>query len=391
MEGPINPTAQKPGHWPTSTLRRPLRIVHVYKDAFPVVGGIENHVRLLCRELAQDPDLDVRILVTSQDRHSSVDRLDGVPLTRVGRVATLASTPISLRMPLELRRLRPDIVHLHAPYPIGELSALVSVPLIPTVITYHSDIVRQKKLLKIYGPVLQRVLARAQRILVTSPAYLDSSPWLQSVRSQCTIIPLGIDLAPFVAVNNAGTGNTLLFVGRFRYYKGLHVLLQAMLLMPDVKLILVGDGPALPELRAQADQLGITARVEFVIGVDDPELPGFYARADVFVLPACQRSEAFGLVLVEAEASGLPCISTELNTGTSYVNKNELTGLVVPPDDPQAIAAACLSLLADPRRRAAMGASARDRAKELFDIRRVSRQVASVYREVAEGSRSAPH
>jgi glycosyltransferase involved in cell wall biosynthesis len=215
-----------------------LRIVHVYKDIFPVQGGMENHIRLLCRELSRMEDLDVRILVTSPTGKSSAGRLDGVPVARAGRVATVASTPISFRLPFELRRLRPDIIHLHVPYPIGEMAAMLATPAVPTVITYHSDVVRQRTILRLYGPALKKVLRRASRILVTSEAYLDSSPWLQPVRDRCLVVPLGIDLTPFLGVRSRGDGRTLLFVGRFRYYKGLQYLIAALALLPEARLLL---------------------------------------------------------------------------------------------------------------------------------------------------------
>ncbi|HVA91637.1 MAG TPA: glycosyltransferase [Chloroflexota bacterium] len=360
-----------------------LRVAHVYKDIFPVVGGIENHIRLLCRELARQPDIQPHILVTSLDRRSQAGRLDGVPITRAGRLASAASTPLSPRLAIELRRIRPDIVHLHFPYPVGEVAALLAVPRVPTIITYHSDIIRQRSLLMLYGPLLRIVLKRAHAIIATSDAYLASSKWLTPNRDRCRIIPLGIDLAPFLPLQPRGDGHTILFVGRFRYYKGLHYLLDALSHIPNARLLLVGSGGQEDELRAQTERLGLGQRVEFLTQVQDTDLPALYARADLFALPACERSEAFGLVLVEAAASGLPLLSTELGTGTSYVNLNRQTGLVVPPRDSAALAGACNKLLADPTLRAAYGAAARTRARQHFSIDRVANQVADLYREVA--------
>ncbi len=356
--------------------------MHVYKDIFPVLGGMENHIRLLCRELARNRDLDVRILVTNTGRRSEAGSLDGVPVVRAGRIATIASTPISVRLPIELRRIRPDIVHLHSPYPVGEVAALAATPHVPTVITYQSDVVRQRALLKLYGPILKHVLRRASRILVTSVPYLESSPWLQPVRDHCQIVPLGIDLDPFTRVLPRGDGRTLLFVGRFRYYKGLQYLIEAMPSIVDARLLLVGTGPMEPQLRAQVQKLGLERRVEFIPGVPDEALPEYYAKADIFVLPACERSEAFGLVLVEACASGLPCVSTELGTGTSYVNLSGQTGLVVPPAQASPLAEACNRLLADERLRREYGLQARRRAIAEFDIKRVAAEVTKVYREI---------
>jgi glycosyltransferase involved in cell wall biosynthesis len=362
-----------------------LRVVHVYKDIYPVVGGMENHVRLLCRELSRFPDIQPRILVTSPDRHSSIGRLDGVPVTRTARIAAPASTPLSPRLAFELRRQRPDLVHLHFPYPVGEVAALLAVPSVPTIITYQSDIVRQRSLLVLYGPLLRRVLSRASAIIATTEAYLEGSPWLAPNRDRCVVIPLGIDLQPFLSVTPRGDGRTILFVGRFRYYKGLQFLIDALPHVPDARLLLVGSGGQERELRAQVEQLGLSNRVEFLGNVSDEDLPSVYGRADLFVLPACERSEAFGLVLVEAAASGLPLISTELGTGTSYVNLHGETGLVVPPRDSGALAGAIQTLLGDPPARTRYGAAARARAVSHFAIERVAEQVAALYRRVAAG------
>jgi rhamnosyl/mannosyltransferase len=250
------------------------------------------------------------------------------------------------------------------------------------VITYHSDVVRQRTLLRIYGPLMRRILKRAARILVTSPAYARQSPWLREVRDRCSVVPLGIDLTPFRSVLPHGDGRTLLFVGRFRYYKGLQYLIEALTLLPGVQLILVGTGPLEQELRGLAQTHAVADRIQWAGSVPDADLPRMYALADVFVLPACERSEAFGLVLVEAAASGLPSVSTELGTGTSYVNLNGQTGLVVPPADPPALARACRALLDDATLRQQYGEAARARATGLFDIKQVARDVASIYRDV---------
>jgi rhamnosyl/mannosyltransferase len=265
---------------------------------------------------------------------------------------------------------------------------MLATPAVPTVITYHSDVVRQRTILKLYGPALKKVLRRASRVLVTSEAYLDSSPWLQPVRDRCLVVPLGIDLAPFLGVRSRGDGRTLLFVGRFRYYKGLQYLIAALALLPEARLLLVGTGPMEQQLRLQVQSLGLDDRVLFISGVPDDRLPDYYAQADVFVLPACERSEAFGLVLAEACASGVACVSTELGTGTSYVNLDGVTGLVVPPAQPADLAAACGRLLADAQLRQQYGRQARERAAAEFDIRRVANVVAGIYRSVL--ARSGP-
>lgn len=365
-----------------------MRVVHVYKDFYPVPGGIEGHIRDLAARLHR-LGVDVSVLVTSLDGVTRRETLFGVPVTRAARLAHVASTPISLALFRELWRTPAEIYHLHFPYPPGELAYLLR-PRGRLVITYHSDIVRQRTLLRVYQPLLTRLLRQADAILVTSPQYLASSPFLRQVAPKCRLVPLGIDLERFdwvgpgqVEAWRAKLGTPLvLFVGRFRYYKGLDYLVKAVSLIPGVRLGLVGSGPEGPRLRRLVAKHGLEARVSFVGDVTDEELPAIYRAADVYVLPASERSEAFGISLLEAMAAGLPVVSTELGTGTSYVNRHGETGLVVPPRDPEALAAAVTELLADPDRRQAMGAAGRRRVEAEFTLDRLVNDVLRVYGEV---------
>lgn len=365
-----------------------FRVLHVYKDFYPVPGGIEGHIRDLTARL-RALGIAASVLVTAPDRRTRWEVLFGVPVTKAGRLAELASTPISFRLCLELWRSDADIYHLHFPYPLGEVAYLLR-PRGRLVITYHSDIVRQRTLLQLYRPLLGRLLRRADAILVTSPQYLRSSPFLRPVAAKCRVVPLGIDPGRFdafdpdrVAAWRAKLGSPLvLFVGRFRYYKGLDCLVEALRLVPAARLALVGDGPEGPRLRRLVAEYGLGSRVAFLGALPDEELPALYRAADVYVLPATERSEAFGISLLQAMAAGLPVVTTELGTGTSHVNRHGETGLVVPPRDPGALAAALAELLADPQRRRAMGAAGRRRVEAEFTLDRMVAEVLRVYREV---------
>lgn len=366
----------------------PWRILHIYKDYAPVVGGIENHVKLLAESQAAQGH-EVTVLVTSPTRHTTVESLHSVRVIKAARLATVASTPLSLALPWELRRERPDIAHLHFPYPVGEVAQLFCGRARHTVLSYHSDVVRQARILRLYRPLQRRVLQVVERILVATPNYLESSATLQPLREKCRIVPYGIDRRPFLTAPpeagqalraRYGGGPLLLFVGVLRYYKGLPYLLQAMPHVPG-RLLIVGEGPMGTALRTQAQALGLEERVIFVGRVADEELPAYYRAADLFILPASERSEAFGLVLVEAMSSGLPVISTELGTGTSYVNRDGESGLVVPPKDPAALAQAINRLLEDTplRQRLAQGALARS---ALFSAERMLAAIEAVYAEL---------
>ncbi|MCX6030234.1 MAG: glycosyltransferase [Chloroflexi bacterium] len=355
-----------------------MNILHVYKDYPPILGGIENHVKLLAEGQAGRGHA-VTVLVTNPTGSRTTRTVENdVTVIRAGRLATVASTPLSPALAWQLSRQRPDAVHLHFPYPIGEVSQWLLRRGQATVLSYHSDIVRQAGILRFYRPLLRRALAFVDAIIVGSPP-MRGSAYLADHQTRLHLIPYGIPLARFRAQPAAEematmrarylaapTTPVLLFVGRLRYYKGLDTFIRALPAMPG-HLLVVGIGPMAAEWQALAQATGVGDRITWLGEVSDADLPAFYHLADLFVLPASHSSEAFGLVQVEAMAAGVPVVCTELGTGTSYVNQDGVTGRVVPPRDPPALAAAIRELLADPPRLAAMGVAARARVEAEFD------------------------
>ncbi|MCI0474674.1 MAG: glycosyltransferase, partial [Anaerolineales bacterium] len=177
------------------------------------------------------------------------------------------------------------------------------------------------------------------------------------------------------------------FVGHLRYYKGLGYLLDALRELPHAQLVVVGSGAMERAWRALARDLGVEARVNFVGQVRDDELPAYYAACDIFVLPASERSEAFGAVQLEAMAAGKPVVCTELGTGTSFVNVDGETGLVVPPRDPHALANAIARLGDDTESRARMGAAGRARVRQEFTLEEMATRVMQVYDQALDASK----
>lgn len=365
-----------------------MRVLHIYKDYPPVVGGIENHLRLLAEGQARR-GLDVTVLVTSPGRSTTVTVENDVRVIRAARWATVSSAPLSVELFRWMRRLTADVTHLHFPYPIGELALLTLGRRRTTILTYHSDIIRQRWLGRAYRPFLWRLLHRVDRIIATSPQYVQSSRYLRAVADKCTVVPLAIDPRPFLQVDPQQVAEVrrrfgeplLLFVGRLRYYKGLEYLLQAMRQI-DATLLVIGSGPMATAWQHRARDGVPAGRVHFLGDVPDAALPAYYAAADVFVLPASHRSEAYGLVQLEAMAAGTPVVSTEVGTGTSFVNRDGETGFVVPARDPQALAQAIQRLLADEHLRRTMGERGRERVLSEFTVDRMVERVLQVYREV---------
>ena len=330
-----------------------LSIVHVYKDYWPIVGGIENHIKDLA-EAEAALGHEVTVLVTNPGSERARETINGVKVIRAGRLATVASTPLSLALPLLLSKLKPDVTHLHFPYPVGELSQWLLRRKRPYIITYHSDVVKQQAILRFYNPLLRRTLRDAAGIVVASPNYVQSSPYLRPLSPKCSIVPFAVDFERFAGAESlfARDGRfTLLFMGRHRYYKGGDDLIRAMALLPTdlpVRLLFGGDGPLRSEWEQLSQSLGLQDKIQFVGHLSDDELPKFYASGDLFVLPANSRAEAFGKVLQEAMAAGLPCLTTELGTGTSFVVQDGVTGRVVPPQQPAELAPAIEELATQP-------------------------------------------
>jgi glycosyltransferase involved in cell wall biosynthesis len=359
-----------------------VHILHIYKDYPPVLGGIEGHVRDLAEGLVAR-GYQATVLVTSTDRGTSIERPSpGLTVIRAARMLHLASTPLSPAMIALARGIRADIVHLQFPYPPGDLAALAAPGSPPLVISYQSDIVRQKTLLRLYRPLLALTLRRAARIITSSPGYIASSPFLCPYAAKCEVVPIGVDVTRFTPNDRrANAVPRLLFVGRLRYYKGLHFLIEALRQVEGAELWIAGNGPERTRLERQVADAGLGDRVRFLGDVADEDLPALYRQADIFVLPSHLRAEAFGIVLVEALASGLPCISTALGTGTDFVNVHNETGLVVPPGDATALAEAIRRLRDDPALRARYGQAAVHRARTLFSRERMLDGVERIYRQ----------
>ena len=369
-----------------------MRVLHIYKDYAPVVGGIENHIGLLA-QAQRAQGIDARVLVTNTSAETIETTIHGVPVVKTGRQLNISSAPISLSFYGWLRRLEKgiDITHAHLPYPPGELGHLLLGSSRALVLSYHSDIVRQRVLGTFYSPFLRVLLRRANRISVASPAYIRTSPFLAPVADKCRVLPYGIDLSAFEATPEIrqvaaelrarhAPKPLLLYVGKLRHYKGLNVLIEAMQQI-DAHLLVIGSGMLEEEWRGQASALGLDDRISFLGELSDADkLIALYA-SDLFVLPSTNRAEAFGIVLIEAMACGLPLISTELGTGTSFVNQHEQTGLVVPPGDPDALAAAINRLLGDDELRKRMGAAALARVHAEFSQATMTARMTSLYHE----------
>ncbi len=373
-----------------------MKILQIGKYYPPVRGGIEMVVQDLCRGLA--PHHEVTALVFSTSRRTVTERRDGVRLIRVGTWGRVLSTEISPSFISWIRRLPVDLVHVHMPNPVGEVGVLLAAGHARVVLTYHSDVVRQRWMMAVYGPVLRGILRRADRIIVSSRRYMETSSILAPFREKCAIIPLGLDFAQYeitpeiearARALRAEHGDRIVaFVGRLVYYKGLdHLLAVARDL--DAKFLVAGEGPMRSTLEGEVKRLGLESRVKILGEISHDEKLALYHASALAVLPATHRSEAYGMVQLEAHACSRPVVSTNLDSGVPFVNLDGVTGLVVPPADDGALAAAIGRLLEDAALRRRLGEGAHERARREFSVEGMMRATLTLYEEVLAGPRGA--
>ena len=280
-----------------------------------------------------------------------------------------------------------DILHYHFPYPFADVVHFVNRVKRPVLVTYHSDIVRQSVLLQAYRPLMHAFLSRADHIVATSPNYLATSPVLRRYAGKTSVIPIALDAGAMPKPSDELLDSWqrrlgarfFLFVGVLRYYKGLPFLLDAAK-VSGLPVVIVGSGGEEPALRAAAAEIpGVT----FTGQLSEVDKAALLALCTAFVFPSHMRSEAFGIALLEAAMAGKPMISSEIGTGTSYVNQDGETGLLVPPADSGALAEAMRTLWGDEAMARRMGEAARARAAKLFSIERTTDAYVDLYETLA--------
>lgn len=376
-----------------------IRPLHFGKLLPPPYAGVEAHVDLLLRALQP---MVRGTLVACGDPADAMRRADEFPYRLIverfyGRVA---SAPIAPGMLAAVRRElasgRCNLLHLHAPNPLGDLAGLLCAAKAPIVLSWHSDIVRQRSLLRLYGPIQRRIVDRADRIIVFTPQHYTSSVQLPrpGVEAKLHVVPMGFDLGR-LDVSGADAAMTarldrfaggrplLLTVGRQVYYKGYEYLLAALArLRSGAVLAMVGTGPLGEALRRQAAELGLAERVLFLGEVGHAELVAAYHRCDVFTLPSVEPSEAFGMASAEAMACGKPTVVCELGNGVNYLNQDGVTSLTIAPRDTAALADAIDTLMLDDVLRARMGAAAAARVRSRFSMEAMRDGTVGVYRQL---------
>ncbi len=367
-----------------------MRVLHLSKFYPPKVGGIELFVFDLVEELSRRIHCDV--LCANTAFKTAVDIHDSQKVIRCGSLGTLFSTSVSPTMVRRLRQLggQYDIIHVHLPNPMANLAYYLARPKTKLIIHWHSDILKQRVLLALYKPLQDWLLKRADLIILTSQNYLDNSRHLRQYVNKCSLIPLGLNPARLKSsddkvanIRMTFKGRPIIFsLGRLVYYKGFEYLIEAMRRV-DAYLLIGGDGPLKRGLEKRIEKLDLTSRVYLLGSIEDENLGSFYTACDVFCLPSVRKTEAFGLVQLEAMYSGRPVVSTDIpGSGVSWVNRHGSTGLVVPPADPQALSEALNKLLVDDELRLKCGVEGEKRFNKEFKAGVIAGKMLQTYEHI---------
>jgi rhamnosyl/mannosyltransferase len=372
-----------------------MRILHFYKTSFPdSMGGVEQVINQIARG-ANKHGIQTDVLSLSPKRSHDAIEIDGYQVHRSKLNLQIASNSFSISAFGRFMKLakQADVIHYHFPWPFMDLVHMVTHIKKPSLVTYHSDIVRQKYLLKIYQPLMNSFLKDMDCIVATSPNYLATSDTLVKNQKKVKLIPYGLDKATYpvpTAEKLAFWGvkfgtKFFLFVGVLRYYKGLHILLEAAK-GTSYPIVIVGAGPIEAELKQQAEEAGLS-NIHFLGFLSDEDKVALLTLCYAVLFPSHLRSEAFGISLLEGAMYGKPLISSEIGTGTSFINISNETGLVVPPSDPLALRQAMQTLWQNPAMAAEMGRKAEQRYWELFTAHKMVASYVDLYRELVSSEK----
>lgn len=372
-----------------------MKVLQLSKFYPPVMGGIES----VAWELTEG--LNRRGVATdvlcSSHRPRSVHQVApaGYRIVRAGTLGTLLSTSIAPPMVALIRRMaaHAEVVHLHMPDPMAAAAFWAARPRSALVLHWHSDVIRQRRAMRLYEPLQRWLLERADAVIATSEPYADASAALAPWRHKVAVIPIGIsDNRPAAcdlkaqALRQRYPGRRIVFaLGRMTYYKGFDVLIDAAAQLPDDCVVLVGgDGELLADYRARVAARELADKVHFLGHVRDADLASHFHACDIFCMPSTVRAEAYGVAMLEAMVMGKPIVATDIaGSGVPWVNQHGRTGFNAPVRDPGSLAASLRRLLVDPGLREHLGAAARRRYEAEFRADRMTQRTLDLYRSLA--------
>lgn len=380
-------------------MNQELRVLHVYRTYFPdPPGGLQEAIRQICLATKEEGVVNTIFTLSPSPKPPALYRNEAtvVRAKSWGAPASCDLGGFSAVRTFRYLAKHADIVHYYFPWPFADILCLLTQHSAPAMMTYVSDIVRQRWLSVLYSKIMWRMLHAMDVIIANSQAYIETSPILSSPRiyKKVSMVPLGIEeksypefdrntkLTKFDLEDNE---SFFLFIGVLRYYKGVDTLIEAALRV-KAKVVIAGTGPEEKSLQKLAKRSG-ASNVIFVGQVADSDKVFLLKKCVALVLPSHLRSEAFGMVLIEAAMYGRPLISCEIGTGTSYVNVNEESGFVVPPQDALALAVAMNVLLEDAGLVESMGRASRKRYEKFFSGAVLGQSYRNIYNIVIENNK----
>lgn len=359
---------------------------------YPIRGGVEKVMEIFTEGLAERGYASDMLCASHNGRVDDIILGDESKIMRTKTWMKLAATMISPAMIWRLRKIcrEYDIIHIHHPDPMATVALFCSGYKGKVVLHWHSDILKQKFLLRFFAPLQNWLIRRADLILGTTPVYVKESPFLSKVQSKTGYLPIGVDPHPWLAdeireIRQQYPDKKILFnIGRLVSYKGYQYLIEAMVHLPQEYVLLIGGkGPLKQELQELIDRLGLQERVKLVGFISDTLKPAYFGACDVFCLSSTLKTEAYAIVQVEAMSLGRPIVATEIpGSGVAWVNAHQESGLNVPIEDAPALAQAIQKICQDPELWSSYSKGARQRFFEVFTKDEMINQLIHIYTEL---------
>ncbi len=367
-----------------------MNVLQVNKLYYPWIGGVEKIVQDISEGLNSNQNIEIEVLCCQPKGRGIVESINGVNVYRASSLGIIRGMPLSLSFFRIFRKLikKADIVNFHQPFPLADLALFLFKPPRKIITHYHSDIVRQRVFEFLLRPFILNTLKRSNKILVSNPNLIKSSNYLARFKDRCLVNPFGVDLEEIngaidkseIEEISAKYKKFILFIGRLSYYKGVEYLIRSVQDI-DVNLVVIGSGRREKALKELAKSLRLENKIFFLPPQPRKKLINFFKAAKIFVLPSIHRSEAFGIVLIEAMACGTPVISTNIGTGTSWINVDNETGLVVEPKNHKALQKAIKKILSDESLAGTFSKKAKERVQNLFIKSEMINKVLTTYNE----------
>ncbi len=361
-----------------------MNILHVYKTYLPEnFMGVPRVIYELSEGLTKI-GMTSEVLALYENSNKEPLLVGNHHVHQVERNLHIASTSLSYSIFGKFRELakNADIVHYHFPWPLADVLYCLHGRAKPSVVTYHSDIIKQRNLLRLYKPIMNRFLSAADAIVATSPNYAETSPVLLRHQENLSVIPVGIgertdpDKALVDSWRMQVGDSFFLFVGALRYYKGIPYLLEAAR-QTGIPIVIVGGTDSI-----EINPADLPQNATMVGAVSDEDKEALLSLCRGLILPSHLRSEAFGIALLEAARAGKPMISCDIGTGTSFVNKHGKTGLVVAPGNSDALAEAMRKLFDDQALANTFGENARKHYEANFQANTMCKNYLELYRQI---------